>query len=270
MNGVLCGLALTVLALPVQAAPLTGGRYVAMGSSYAAGPGITTPADTPPTRCARSTDNYAHQVARRLGLDLADVSCSGATTAQILGGWHELPAQADAVTADTRLVTVTIGGNDLNFVGNLDAASCRAMQATNCGTVQAPDEAHYAALEKALHAVVAAIRQRAPGARIVFVEYPVVLPASGVCAATPMTADEADMIRATAVRQAAITDAVAAAEKIDVVRFSVHSTGHDACAADPWMAGYLDASGRRVRVPYHPNLEGMTAVADDLVALLGR
>ena len=264
----LCSLVIMAgLAISVHAAPLSG-RYVAMGSSYAAGPGVTVPADQPPTRCARSKDNYAHQVARRLGLELTDVSCSGATTDDVLGPWHELPAQVAAVTQDTRLVTLTIGGNDLNYVGNLNAASCRAMPAAVCQAVQPPDETHYAAVERALHAIVAAIRTRAPQARIVFVEYPAVLPERGVCAATPMTGDEAEMLRATAARLVAMTDRVAEAEKVEVLRFSVHSKDHDACAADPWMAGYLDASGQRARVPYHPNLEGMTAVADDLVALL--
>ena len=262
--GRLCGLVLlgVILTPPAQAAPLSG-RYVAMGSSYAAGPGITTPADQPPTRCARSQDNYARQVARRLTLDLVDVSCSGATTANLLEPWRELPAQVAAVTSDTRLVTMTIGGNDLNFVGNLDAASCRATQGAGCPPVQAPAEADYAAVERALHAVVTAVRTRAPQARIVFVQYPAVLPPVGVCARTPMMEDEADRLRATAARLVTITDEVAQAEKVDVVRFSVRSAEHDACAADPWISGYVDASGQKAPVPY-PNLAGMTAVADDL------
>ncbi len=240
-----------------------------MGSSYAAGPGVTTPADQPATRCARSRDNYAHQVARRLGLDLVDASCSGATTANLLTPWRELPAQVEAVTADTRLVTMTIGGNDLDFVGNLNAASCRATLGAACPAVQPPDEDSYAAVERALHQVVAAVRARAPGARIVFVEYPAVLPAAGVCARTPMTGADADMLRTTAARLVAITDRVAQAERADVVHFAQTSAGHDACAADPWISGYLDASGQKERVAYHPNLEGMTAVADEVVKVLG-
>lgn len=51
-----------------------------------------------------------------MGLNLVDVSCGGATTAHILGAWSELAPQIDAVTSDTKLVTVTIGGNDLNYV----------------------------------------------------------------------------------------------------------------------------------------------------------
>lgn len=55
-----------------------GVRYVAMGSSFAAGPGL--PAGDPPRkdRCNRSTKNSAHLLAEKRGLSLLDVSCGGA------------------------------------------------------------------------------------------------------------------------------------------------------------------------------------------------
>src|SRR3954447_9577878 len=53
-------------------------RYVAMGSSFAAGPMI--PDEVPDQSCGRSTHNYAHLVAADFGLNLTDVSCIGATT----------------------------------------------------------------------------------------------------------------------------------------------------------------------------------------------
>jgi hypothetical protein len=54
-----------------------GSRYVAMGSSFAAGPGLPARVPGSPRRVGRSTGNYAHLVARALGLDLHDVT--GAT-----------------------------------------------------------------------------------------------------------------------------------------------------------------------------------------------
>ena len=63
-----------------------GDRYVAMGSSFAAGPGIGQRVAGSPRSAGRSTGNYAHQVARRLGLGLDDVTFSGATTQDILRG----------------------------------------------------------------------------------------------------------------------------------------------------------------------------------------
>ncbi|WP_280391407.1 GDSL-type esterase/lipase family protein, partial [Nocardia wallacei] len=103
----------------------SGDRYVALGSSYAAGPGLEPVEDGP---CARSGQNYAHRVAAAAGLDLVDASCSGATTADVLNRSQTvagtlMPPQIGAVTSYTRLVTVTVGGNDLNLVGSMLAGS---------------------------------------------------------------------------------------------------------------------------------------------------
>jgi lysophospholipase L1-like esterase len=246
-------------------APQTGARYVAMGSSFAAGPGVGTPADQPPTRCARSAQNYAHLTAQRLGLTLVDVSCSGATTAHITGSWKELPPQIDAVTRDTALVTMTIGGNDVGYIGNLGAGSCQAIAAGPCPKVVPPDDVRFAALEQSMRSTFAAVRARAPKARIVVIDYPRVLPDTGACAQTPLSSGDSALALATAERLAVTTARAAGAEGIEIVKASELSRGHDACAADPWMNGYLTADGARALVPYHPNAKGMAAIADALV-----
>ena len=46
------------------------------------------------------------------------------------------------------------------------------------------------------------------------------------------------------------------------------SSGHDACSAAPWTTGWFTPGEPPVRAPYHPNLQGMTAVADALDRLL--
>src|ERR1700744_5133921 len=101
------------LARPHPAPPPAGAKYVNMGSSFSAGPSIATPADNPNNRCNRSSQNYAHQIARRHNLTLVDVSCGGSTTEHLLGAGKELPPQLDAITPDPALVTFTTGGNDL-------------------------------------------------------------------------------------------------------------------------------------------------------------
>ena len=102
-------------------------RYVALGSSVAAGPGIRPSADGAPFRAGRSARNYPHLVAERLGLDLVDVTYSGATTANVLTDpQNGAPPQADALDGSEDLVTVTIGGNDAGYVPLLMAAGCRA------------------------------------------------------------------------------------------------------------------------------------------------
>ena len=182
---------LGVLHGAAAAAPIMG-TYVALGSSYAAGTSLPRAADDSPASCGQGTENYPRQVARALGLKLADRSCGGAVTDHILrGGQFGLPAQLAAVNADTGLVTVTIGGNDVRFTADLGRFSClnRAGQGTTCGQVPADfdlDRA-FAGLEANLHTLVAEIRRRAPRARIVFVDYVTVAPPEGTCAALGLT-----------------------------------------------------------------------------------
>src|SRR5579875_3760178 len=99
-------------------------RYVALGSSMAAGPGIRPRATGAPWGSGRSARNYAHLVARRLNLDLVDVTFSGATTAHVLADRQRgAPPQVAALNGSEALVTVTIGGNDVGYIPLLMAAS---------------------------------------------------------------------------------------------------------------------------------------------------
>lgn len=254
-------------------APSPRARYVAMGSSYAAGPGIPKAADDD-ARCARSTNNYAHQFARKRELTLVDVSCSGATTRDILTASSKAPAQIDAVTADTSLVTVTIGGNDVGFVTLLGSASCRRLgvgkQAPGGKCPEAPSvtERTWQDLATSMRRIADEVRARAPAARLVFVDYPVVLPRTGRCAATPMSVAEAAAARARAARLAALTATIARATNATLLSASSLSRGHDACSATPWIHGF-PRPGQARFVPYHPNREGMTAVAEALDKITG-
>ena len=104
-------------------------RYVALGSSFASGPGIDPLVDV---GCGRSARNYAHLVAERLGLDLVDVSSGGATIDDVLTASQALmsggtvPPQIGAVGPDTDLVTATVGGNDVGYLRTLLTCSYAA------------------------------------------------------------------------------------------------------------------------------------------------
>src|ERR1700712_285245 len=95
-----------------------GDRYVALGSSFGAGPGILPRVEGAPRASGRSEKNYAHLLAAHLGLALDDVTFSGATAAEML----EAGGQVEAVTDTTRLVTVTCGGNDVGYIPGPAAA----------------------------------------------------------------------------------------------------------------------------------------------------
>jgi len=258
--------------LPPQA------HYVAMGSSFASGPGVTKSADTPPNRCARSTDNYARQLARKRNLMLVDVSCNAMTTKALLTASGNTPAQLDALTPDTRLVTVTIGGNDVGYMGGLISASCKhvaaqdAAAAGRCNQSFDPTEQNWADLEKNMDSIVAEVRKRSPRARLIFVDYLNPMPERGACDGLPLDADAAAKSRAIGKRLAEVTARAAKRGGADIVQASKLSAGHTVCSKQPWttLYGPLRLSGDTIYVPYHPNLAGMTAVADALDHMLGR
>jgi lysophospholipase L1-like esterase len=264
----LAALAALVPAAALAQAPPAGAKYVAMGSSYAAGLGITTSADEPPNRCTRSRDNYPHQLARRHGLVLVDVSCSGATTEHILGPWRELAPQLDAVDADTRLVTVTIGGNDVRYTSGLSASACHVVGTGRCGDVPPATEADWVGLEQRMNRIAVAVRARAPSARLVFVDYPTLLPPNGACPALSLTPEEAESFRQVTRRVVEITARAARANHADLVQASALTAAHDACSAAPWANGYPSPGHPIVGAPFHPRLEAHSAIADALDKLI--
>jgi lysophospholipase L1-like esterase len=270
----LLGLGACALGPPSTASLEAGAKYVAMGSSFAAGPGIPDYYEATPAPCYRSTQNYAHQLAARLELALTDVSCSGATTAHLTGPRGNIPPQLDALTPDTKLVTITIGGNDLGYIGGLSAASCAGLQketgvAGNCSPPGAlPAELTFNNVALRMDEIAKEVRRRAPEAQIVFVDYLAVLPETGTCSATPLDELAADGARYTARRLAEITRKVAGENGASVVTASEFSKGHDACGAEPWMHGYPRPGAPVSGAMYHPNAAGMTAVADALEQLL--
>ena len=258
-----------------------GSRYVAMGSSFGAGPGIAPRAPGSPRRAGRSASNYAHLVARDLRLDLHDVTYSGATTDDILGpSARAQPAQLDAVTSATRLVTLTAGGNDVGYLPRITLASlpwplgllprARA-QVAGFGDPAATDE-RFASLGRNLRAIARGVADRAPDCRILFVDYLTILPPAGASLpagaspATPPPAAIADWGRVIAARLAATTQEAAGATGAGYVAASAASAGHHAWSATPWTRRFhLSLRGG---APYHPNTDGMAAVARLVLAAL--
>ncbi len=186
-----------------------GSRYVAMGSSFAAGPGIGRRAPGSPRAAGRSSANYAHLFARRLGLDLDDVTFSGATTQDILAATAAgRPAQIDAVTSATKLVTLTGGGNDVGWAPRILPSSLpRPVRAIppvrrQLDSYTDPDltEQRFGTLRDNLLKIAAEVRRRAPESPLAFVDYLTVLPPDGTTPTGVLPADVAEWGRAVARR----------------------------------------------------------------------
>lgn len=248
-------------------------RYVALGSSMAAGPGIRPGADGAPFSAGRSARNYPHQVAERLGLDLADVTYSGATTAHVLTeSQHGTPPQIDALTGSETLVTITIGGNDVGYVPMLMAAALPRwirsvpLLGGRLRDLFDPTARDRALVEvgESLHRVGETVRDRAPRARVLFVDYLTLLPPAGT-PTRPISGADAALGRRIADTLERLTGEAAAATGCGWVRAAHASRGHHAWSADPWTTRTgLMLPGRPA--PLHPNAAGMAAVADLVVA----
>ena len=257
----------------------TGSRYVALGSSYAAGPGVGRK-DTSGGNCARSLDNYAHQLAAKRGLNIVDVSCSGATTDQILTRSQAgFAPQIESVTADTALVTMTIGGNDISYIGNLLGKSCRdealkeGKTGSSCTLVSEASVAQkIVELPGKLDAVIAAVRQRAPRATIVMVNYLPVLPHTGICSGIALSTEDAAAIRRTYDKLATIEKNQAQANGVIFIPSAHIGQGHDACSASPYTATYHPPVTPTWSSPaaYHPTIAGMRAMANAIDKALGK
>jgi lysophospholipase L1-like esterase len=256
--------------------------YVALGSSFAAGPGIE-PILHP--GCGRSGRNYAHLVAERLGYDLVDVTSGGAsvddllTRPQALMAGGTVPPQLDALTPDADLVTVTAGGNDVDYLLTLlrcsfqaDPAGAPAAAAAFFGTPVDPAavDAAMAGLPAKLSGLVDAVRERAPRARVVLVDYLTVVPEQA-SAAMPMSEEHRRLCAGIGRRLEAATATAARESGADLVAASQLSRDHAVGAAEPWVTGWVfgDLLAGGVS-PYHPNAAGMRAVADAIVAELTR
>jgi lysophospholipase L1-like esterase len=265
---------------PSGAAAPEYAHYVALGDSYSSGPLI--PTTDLAGGCTRSDHNYPSLVARRLGVRaFTDATCSGATTLDLTQPQHPfegstIPPQLSSLTRDTDLVTIGIGGNDLNLFGTL-IRTCTGLRARD--PRGAPCTQQLATLGPDLGAVTSAItgnvtralraiRQRAPRAEVLLVGYLRLVPDRGSCAALPLaTGDYAEGRRISLALNHALRRAARRTRTTFVDAYAL-SRGHDICSEEPWVNGQL--TNRQRALAYHPFAAGMRAVADGVLASLRR
>ncbi|MDP7702111.1 SGNH/GDSL hydrolase family protein [Mycobacterium sp. TY815] len=251
-------------------------RYVALGDSAAAAPLVPDAANPP--GCFKSTNDYPAVLARRLGAaTFVDVSCSGATAADITdraqstsGG--DVPRQIDAVTADTDLVTITIGGNDVGLASS--AAQCRRVSLAQppcfADFVSAGGDRFSAAIHRQIplwEAMVGAVRVRAPHARVVLVGYATYIRPGGCFGEQPINPSDADYFQAKVDEIDDQQRILATKVHVDFFDTRPVSAGHDMCAApdDRYVEGFELS---HLAAPLHPNASGAAAVGSALAGQL--
>jgi lysophospholipase L1-like esterase len=289
--------AVTVSALlgapAVKAADRIPRTMVALGDSYASGPLVPVQYEQP-WGCLRSANNYAHQVARELALALTDVTCSGASTKHMwethgvspeeqfaeyggafgYNGPAGNPPQLDALRADTDVVTLQIGGNDIGFGGIATTCGQGALDGTGCRQAVAAGMPFdkIAATEPKIRAVLEEIHRRSPNAAIDVLGYPAIfkLGPTASCPAMLVGEEDAQYLRSVEeglnamIKEAAEAPDTGYAGVTSYVDVYGPSAGHTACDLPVlrWVEPIVPVNAA---APVHPNLGGMTAIKQILL-----
>ncbi|KAK5691246.1 hypothetical protein LTR17_025741 [Elasticomyces elasticus] len=250
-------------------------HIVALGSSFAAGPGIEPIINKAAMRSGR---NYAHQLAEKLDAELTDLTASGATLLNVLDTPQQtvfnktvLKPQLEQFPANADIVTITAGGNDLGYSGGqmIDSYISYAGPLKwfiNKYRGRPTRDVDANELSWRFCAVIDRIKSLAPTAQIYLAEYPAVFgDATTPGQDVPLTAEQVSYYRERArVLNAGYAQAAAARPGVELVPVSKASESHEVGAAETWMLGFGFFLPYHGQAPYHPNLAGHTAVADML------
>jgi lysophospholipase L1-like esterase len=250
-----------------------------MGDSAAAAPLV--PDQAQPAGCFRSTNDYPAVLARLIGAaSFTDVTCSGARTENLISRAQPIrsgrvPPQLDAVTADTELVTVTVGGNDVDLPSIAKRCLRTTLDVPPCSPDLLVDGVD--GISQAIGAdaddwadLVGAIRSKAPDARVILVGYGTYVRPEGCFPAQPINPVDAAYFQAKIDELDNRLGQVAASQGVEFLDTRPLSVGHDMCAApeDRYIEGFTPA---RPAAPLHPNGAGAAAfgaaIADHLGAV---
>ncbi len=277
------GVTILLVATPLtaQAAPPPL-VYVAMGDSFAAG-SLVLPAKEVLT-CARSAVNYASIIAAELQpAKFRDVTCGAAQTTHFANPQPGIIAgtaapQYNALSPDTTLVTVGIGGNDIGLVGL--ALSCvnllppglgKSCKATNTAGGVDKLAQKIDAFAPTYGTVIEEIRARAPQAKILMVGYPTGIKKGGCWPVVPVWGMDADYLQAALTRLNIRMAEQANAHGATYVDLATPSIGHDMCKSvgTRWIEGLIPNVVTNGLVPLHPNAAGLRNAVPTILAAAG-
>ena len=237
---------------------MAGLRICALGSSFAAGPGL------------KPGSNYPSLLAKALGADLQDASSSGSTLDHIdlkpqSLFFRKKPPQLSALQADTDIVTITSGGNDLGYsAGQMwDSIIARLNWfARLFGLKELSPRCNENELMQRVRRVIRSVKQRAPDAQIYLVEYLNVFgPLTRSGTDTVLSRERIQhYIEQSQVLSRSYSAAAADFERVHVIRVSEISQGHELGSGDPWVFKFL------ARAPYHPNAAGHMTIMRAILA----
>jgi hypothetical protein len=281
--------AVGALALLTTAGVLTscssgGTKYVSLGDSYTAGP-LIPKQQLDPLGCLRSDHDYPHLTAAALHLQLTDVSCTGAETkdmtrSQSIYFGETAAPQFDALDKSTKVVSLGIGGNDINFSTIVE--NCLATSSSGPTRVGQTCKSFYtaggvdqlaaviSATAPKVAAVITGIKQRAAsGVKIFVMGYPALLPATGTGCfpQMPLTTTDVPYLRQVALELNGTLRSVANANGATYVDVYTSEVPFNACT--PASTRYVEPIiPSNPAAPVHPNARGMAHDAALLTAAM--
>lgn len=273
---VIVAAALLGFASPAAADPQNY-SYVGLGDSYTSGP-LIPQQQTNPIGCLRSNQNYPNQVFPYLGLPVfRDASCSGARTVHMTESQSTFagtnPPQFDRLDADTQIVSLGVGGNDIGF-SDL-ALSCFTYNpfSTPCKNsyVHGDDDEisnRIAATAPLVAAVIQGVYERSPAASLYVRGYPAILPhtGNGCFPQMPLTTTDVHWLREKELELNAMIAQVASENGAVYVDMYTPSIPYNACtsASNRWIEPAIPSNPFQA-APVHPNLRGMQGLGGILL-----
>jgi hypothetical protein len=271
----LCAVVVSLLVFAVVPATAGAARWVGLGDSFAAGPLIPNQSLSP-LGCLRSSRNFARLAAAQEGHALTDVSCSGARTTHMTAPQSTSagtnPPQLDAVTADTGIVSLQIGGNDIGFTEILQNCVTYNPFGRPCQNRYNPggnDEiaARIVATAPKVAAVIQGVRAKAANARILVVNYAAILPdsGSGCWPQVPLAYSDVPYLRTKQKQLNEMLRVQARDNGAVYVDDYTASIGRDACrgSGTRWVEPLVPGNAA---APFHPNARGMEGIAPVVAA----
>jgi lysophospholipase L1-like esterase len=186
------------------------------------------------------------------------------------------PPQFNALTTDTQIVTLQIGGNDIGFTSILEncatanpfAHPCRDRYVVN-GHDTLADK--IAATAPKVATVLQGIHARSPGARVFVVNYAAILPetGSGCWPQVPIAFADVPYLRSVEKNLNAMLAQQAAANDARIVDDYTASIGRDACKSSStrWVEPLVPANAA---APFHLNARGEAGIAAEVVSAVSR
>lgn len=284
----------------VRSGQVLANKYVALGDSFQSGEGdhgnYQPNTDRPGNYCHRSKAAYSELLVERgvVNLDLDFRACSGAvisdlekdSSLELEEAPYDEGSQLDALGADTRLVTIGIGGNDVEFAPILTECAGAAISFDWVNPFGAPcvtrlddrlqsnlDSLASGEIQTNLRNLYRSIREKAPYARVIVVSYPRFFKSGG----SPLLCSvfkygDQSWINDAVISANGSIGATAISSGFDFVNMADVFEGHTLCSYRPAMNQIaLGTPGKPVYPEsFHPNQLGHSMFADALTEHIGK